>query len=109
MDGSSSLSKYHQSFNNSNRNNLQDSDLLVTATSPLQLYVHSDPNKILWNNMSQSIRFCRPVMLECIKENKEDVLKIKEEVEKKFLIYIHLKFTFQDMRTFRSTINLPFQ
>ena len=51
MDGSSSLSKYHQSFNNSNRNNLQDSDLLVTATSPLRLYVHSDPNNIIWNNM----------------------------------------------------------
>ena len=81
MDGSSSLSKYNQTFNNSNRNNLQDSDLLVTATSPLQLYVHSDPNNILWNSiMSQSIRFCRPIMLEYIKENKEVVSKVKEEV-----------------------------
>ena len=83
MDGSSSLSKYHQSFYNSNRNNLQDSDLLVTATSPLRVYVHSDPNNFLWNNIiSQSIRFCRTIMLEHIKENKKVVLKIKEEVEK---------------------------
>ena len=35
--------------------------------------------------MSQSTRFCRPIMLEYTKENKEVVLKIKEEVEKEIL------------------------
>ena len=46
IDGSSSLSNF-------NRNYLQGSDLFVTATSPLRLYVHSDPNNILWNNVAQ--------------------------------------------------------
>ena len=95
-DGSSSLSKYHQSFNNSIRNNLKDSDLLVTARSPLRLYVHSDPNNIRKDPNN-------------IKKIKKLYQKLRRKLKRKFLIYIPLKFVFQDISAFRSNINLSFQ
>ena len=47
---------------------------------PLRLVANN--NLILWNNQApQSIRFCRPLKLEYMKETKEHILKEKNEID----------------------------
>lgn len=84
LDGSSGHSQYHQRFPSCSQRQ-EDEDLLATATTPIRLSLSNDLNKIFWfNQMPQSVRFCRPIILEFIKETKEIVLKTKEEVELEF-------------------------
>ena len=77
-DGSSSHAVYKKKFDSPGVKS--DNSLFATAVIPLRLVASN--NLILWNNQApQSIRFCRPVKLECMKEPKEHVLKEKNEID----------------------------
>ncbi|XP_062559133.1 uncharacterized protein LOC134223925 isoform X1 [Armigeres subalbatus] len=80
MDGSTGYSQYHQALSMPNQKD--DSDVFSVTTTPIQLYYQNNKKSILWHNLTpQSIRFCRPIMLEFIKESKEMVLNTKRYIE----------------------------
>lgn len=59
---------------------MSDSSLLATTIIPLRLL--ESYGNILWNYCTpQSTRFCRPLKLEYIKENREKILKEKQNIE----------------------------
>ena len=80
MDGSTGYSQYHQALPEGCKD---DSDVFSSTLTPIRLYVHNNQKQILWfNPMPQSIRFCRPIILEFIKESKEIILATKQELDK---------------------------
>lgn len=80
MDGSTGYSQYHQKLPEGCQN---DSDVFSSTLTPIQLFMHNDRKMIMWfNAMPQSIRFCRPIILEFIKESKEVILATKNDIEK---------------------------
>jgi hypothetical protein len=71
-----------------------DSDLFVTATTPIRLSLSGDNKnkKIFWLNLApQSIRFCRPLIIEFIKESKGVVLRTQAEVKKEMAELIPIR------------------
>ena len=79
FDGSGSQSAYNQTFASEAFN---DTSLLMTSFVPLQLF-YTVPGKsdrhILWQNpRPSSVRFCRPLKLEFIKETSEVILQEEE-------------------------------
>jgi hypothetical protein len=80
MDGSTGYSQYHQALPEGCKD---DSDVFSSTLTPVRLFMHNNQKQIMWfNPMPQSIRFCRPIMLEFIKESKEVILATKKELEK---------------------------
>lgn len=80
MDGSTGYSQYHQQLPEGFQD---DSDVFSSTLTPIQLFMSNDRKKVMWfNAMPQSIRFCRPIMLEFIKESKELILATKNDIEK---------------------------
>lgn len=79
FDGSSGHSMYKQKSDITHT--YSDTSLFATTVIPLRLQTH---NKIiLWNNRTpQSVRFCRPLKLEFIKESTEHILKEKQNIDK---------------------------
>lgn len=83
FDGSTGQANYNQSFTNSQSYNA-DSSLFATTVMPLRLIDSS--NNILWNNRTpQSIRFCRPLKLEFLKETNDVIIRenlhIQEQIK----------------------------
>ena len=67
FDGRSDQAAYKQKFDSSGVKS--DNSLFATTAIPLRLVANN--NFILWNNQApQSIRFCRPLKLEYMKETK---------------------------------------
>lgn len=80
MDGSTGYSQYNQALPEGCQD---DSDIFSATLTPIRLFMHDDEKRIMWfNKMPQSIRFCRPFLLQFIKESKELILATKMEVEK---------------------------
>lgn len=103
FDSSTGQSNYKQQYFQESEN-YSDSSLLATTLIPLQL-IDSDKN-ILWQNRTpQSIRFCRPIKLEFIKETKETILKERAEIEEQ----IKKLETFQVQINEKSCINVKFK
>ena len=68
-----------------NESMVTDSELLVTAFSPIRLSQSENDGNIFWLNLlAQSTRFCRPLVIEYVKDSKEKVLEsinfIKTEI-----------------------------
>lgn len=79
MDGSTGHSQYHQRLPEGK----SDADLFATATTPIRLSLHADDKQIFWLNLApQSVRFCRPICLEFVKESKEVVKRTIDEIER---------------------------
>lgn len=94
MDGSTGYSQYHQAFPTSSQKD--DADVFSVTTTPIQLFYRANKDNILWYNLSpQSIRFCRPIMLEFVKESKVVVLNNKQSIEKQMseLVPVAVKLT----------------
>ncbi|CAG9759703.1 unnamed protein product [Ceutorhynchus assimilis] len=73
FDGSSGFSVYKQKFDSSDTQS--DASLFATTIVPLRF---QSMNIVLWNNRTpQSVRFCRPLKLEFVKETSEHILKEK--------------------------------
>ena len=84
FDSSSGHSTFNQKYSDAGTSRDLDSSLLATVLNPLRLT--SKSGKIIWNNRTpQSVRFCRPLKLEYIKENKQTIiqeeLSLRKEVE----------------------------
>lgn len=80
MDGSTGYSQYHQTLPEGCQD---DSDVFSSTLTPIRMFMHDDQKRIMWYNpMPQSIRYCRPLILEFIKESKEVILATKMQVEK---------------------------
>lgn len=76
FDGSTGQSMFKQMFNENTPESF-DQSLFVTSIIPLKLISFS--NQIIWlNRTPQSIRFCRPIKIEYVKETKEHILAEKK-------------------------------
>lgn len=65
-DGSSGHSEYHQNFTS---DNTSDKNMFLTSLVPLTLTDLVDSNNVCWKNLlPSSIRFCRPLKFEFVKE-----------------------------------------
>jgi len=83
LDGSTGQANYNQAYSNGQSNN-DDSSLFASTVTPLRLI--DSAGNVLWNNRTpQSIRFCRPLKLEFLKESKavviQENLHIQEEIK----------------------------
>lgn len=104
-DGSSGHSNYKQKFT-CNKDDPDDSNLFATTIVPLRL-VTSDTNTILWNNVTpQSIRFCRPLKLQYIKESKALILEEKSNLDEEIRNLQHLNLHVTDDKILRVKFNL---
>lgn len=78
FDGSTGQSNYKQQYTTSNHGPKSDSALFATTMIPLQM-LQKSTRHVLWQNpIPQSVRFCRPIELEFVKESK-DVVKKKHQ------------------------------
>ncbi|OXA46867.1 hypothetical protein Fcan01_18208 [Folsomia candida] len=76
FDGSSGQSRYKQKSSTS----FDDSSIFATTLTPIRLTAAN--GTVIWNNSSpQSIRFCRPLHLQYIKESQEKILNEQKYVE----------------------------
>lgn len=77
FDGTSDQSQYKQ------RANFNDTDLFITWLVPLQLQTTLQEEQIiLWKNpRPSSVRFCRPIRLQFLKETKEAIKIEREYIE----------------------------
>lgn len=79
FDGSTGQSMYKQRFEASEPASF-DQSLFVTTVIPLKLV--DNFGTVLWINQTpQSVRFCRPLKMEFVKESKEHILKEKENLD----------------------------
>lgn len=79
FDGSTGQANYNQAYADKRSCN-GDSCLFATTIMPLRL-IDSSGN-LLWNNRTpQSIRFCRPLKLEFLKETKEVILEESRDIQ----------------------------
>ncbi|XP_046808102.1 uncharacterized protein LOC124420131 [Lucilia cuprina] len=91
FDGSTGQSSFKQMFNSDSPESL-DSSLFVTSVIPLKLI--SSNNAIVWKNRTpQSVRFCRPLKIEFIKETKEHILKEKHNIDLQISNLEHLEYS----------------
>lgn len=60
----------------------EDNDILSAAVTPIQMIMNSDPDLTVWfNPMPQSIRFCRPIVLEYDCKDTDHTRKTKLAIE----------------------------
>lgn len=70
FDGSTGQSQYKQRLNANE--NATDSGIFVTTMIPLQL--QTEEGKIVWRNQApQSVRFCRPLRIQFLKETEDSI------------------------------------
>lgn len=106
FDGSSGHSNYKQQFCNSEILQQTDSTLFATTMIPLRLKC-VDKNIILWNNPTpQSVRFCRPIKLEFIKETKEVVKKENDDLNKEIKEISEVQISLPNNKILRVKFNL---
>ncbi|GAB0087959.1 uncharacterized protein DMENIID0001_023290 [Sergentomyia squamirostris] len=90
LDGTSNQSQYHQ------KGKSNDSNLVATVTTPIRLS-HSDASQVFWVNPTpQSVRFCRPIILEFAKETYEFVRRTKKNVEDEISGLVNVKINLTD-------------
>lgn len=90
MDGSTGYSQYHQSLSSTNQQD--DSDVFSVTTTPIHLYLHGDRQHIFWYNLTpQSVRYCRPILLEFVKESKQIVIDCKNSIDKEISELVPVK------------------
>lgn len=78
FDGSSGHSAYKQTWN---ENNINDESLFITCLVPLKLQ-DSQTQRVLWDNPRlASVRFCRPVKLQWIRETDEIIRQEKGNMD----------------------------
>lgn len=78
MDGTTGQSMYNQA--NDEGAMVDDHSLFAVTMTPLQM--KSKCGKVLWENeVPQSVRSVRPIMLEYAKEDSEYVLKIDKDLK----------------------------
>jgi len=96
FDGSSGQSNYKQKFESTG--NYSDNSLFATTCIPLRL--QSLQKDILWNNITpQSIRFCRPIKLQYVKETECHVLQENENLAKSIKSLDELKIDLGENKT----------
>lgn len=87
FDGSTGQSIYKQRFEQDNIDGI-DQSLFVTTIIPLKLI--DTRNQIIWmNNTPQSVRFCRPLKIQFIKETTDLILKEKYNLDIQIKNYIY--------------------
>lgn len=97
--GNSGFSSYKQQYTNEHKdNNVSDENLFATTLIPLRLSTKN--GLIIWNNNSQSKRFCRPIELRFIKESKDVILQQKEALENEIEQLQTLKIVVDDRSIF---------
>jgi len=97
FDGSSGHSNYKQGFAGPQKCDV-DGSIFATTVTPLRM-IDYRRNKF-WNNRTpQSIRFCRPLKLEFIKETKECIIKEHTNLEKQIKCLQSSKFVFENGKT----------
>lgn len=80
FDGSTGHSLFKQQFKETTPETL-DHSLFITSIIPLKLI--SSEDKIIWLNQTpQSIRFCRPLKIEFVKESKEHITNENNSLNK---------------------------
>lgn len=79
FDGSTGQSSFKQIFSSNTPESL-DNSLFVTSIIPLKL-ITSHHETVWINRTPQSVRFCRPIKIEFIKETKEHILKEKNNLD----------------------------
>lgn len=80
FDGSTGQSQYKQKFKDPTNTQVSDAGLFVTTLIPLQLI--SNAGHPLWHNKApQSVRSCRPLRIQFLKETNESILAEKSWVE----------------------------
>lgn len=78
FDGSSGQSRYNQQIDNAT---FSDANLFAVTLTPLIL--ETNDSMTIWKNQcTSSVRFCRPIILEFVKESKELNVQTKLDVEK---------------------------
>lgn len=78
FDGSTGQSQYKQKLNTDA--NVSDSGLFVTTLIPLQL--QTVKKQIVWRNQApQSVRFCRPLRIQFLKESEGSIRSEREWVD----------------------------
>lgn len=83
FDGSSGHSLYKQRFQ-SNHNSGLDNSLFVTTVIPLK--VIDELHRVIWlNKTPQSVRFCRPLKIEFVKESTSLILNEKDNLDNQIL------------------------
>lgn len=85
FDGSTGQSQYNQKFSDEivEESHTNDESLLATTIVPLRMTLNNNDNCVIWNNTTpQSVRWCRPLHLQFVKETKEVTLNEKLAVEK---------------------------
>lgn len=79
FDGSSGQSQYKQKFNDKD---VSDASILLSSLVPLRLISGNDKNLLIWRNPKPSSpRFCSPIKLEYIREDKSSTLKEQKYIE----------------------------
>lgn len=105
FDGSSGFSNYNQKFT-SNDNERNDSSIFATTVIPLRL-IATNTNTILWNNYTpQSIRFCRPLKIEYVKESREHILEEKISLDEEIRCLQHTDIIFSNEKRLRIRFDL---
>lgn len=80
FDGSSSYSPYKQLYKHTKEDsNLTDENLFASTLISLKLIGKN--GSVLWNNPSQSSRFCRPIKLEFVKESSKIIFDTKANIK----------------------------
>ena len=99
IDGSTGHSNYQQKFDGVNESMVTDSELLVTAFSPIRLAQSENDGNIFWLNLlTQSTRFCRPLAIEYVKESKEKVLESINFIKNKISNLIPFKIDLSETK-----------
>jgi len=94
FDGSTGQANYNQAYSNGQPNN-DDSSLFASSVTPLRLI--DSAGNVLWNNRTpQSIRFCRPLKLEFLKESKAVVIQENLHIQEKIKNLIPCKVILND-------------
>jgi hypothetical protein len=103
FDGSSGFSNYNQKFT-SNDNERNDSSIFATTVIPLRL---TNTNTILRNNYTpQSLRFCRPLKIEYVKESREHILEEKISLDEEIRCLQHTDIIFSNEKRLRIRFDL---
>lgn len=104
FDGSTGHSLYRQKFVESTPQSL-DQSLFVTSVIPLKIV--SSAGAVIWMNRTpQSVRFCRPLKVELVKETKDHILQEKQNIDRQILNIKPFQYVFTNGRWITVKYNL---
>lgn len=96
FDGSTGQNSFKQIFIGESAGG-SDNSLFVTSVIPLKIITLD--NAIIWiNRTPQSVRFCRPLKIEFVKETREHILKEKHNLDQQILNLTNLEYVFGNGR-----------